>query len=77
LARAFREWREKAWWWEKIMIIGQRMNSVGLFILKTMIIGHRMKLFILMPGDSGLPSPDTAARKKYVTRIILAAVLDG
>jgi hypothetical protein len=30
----------------------------GLFILKTMIIGHRMKLFILMPGGSGLPTPD-------------------
>jgi hypothetical protein len=28
----------------------------GLFILKTMIIGHRMKLFILMPAGSGLPS---------------------
>jgi hypothetical protein len=49
----------------------------GLFILKTMIIGHNMKLFILMPGGSGLPSPDTAARKKYVTRILLAAVLEG
>jgi hypothetical protein len=47
----------------------------GLFILKTMIIGHRMKLFILMPGGSGLPSPDTA-RKEYVTRILLAAVLE-
>jgi hypothetical protein len=32
----------------KIMIIGHRMNFVGLFILKTMIIGHMMKLFILM-----------------------------
>jgi hypothetical protein len=61
----------------KIMIIGHRMNSVGLFILKIMIIGHRMKLFILMPGGFGLPSPDTAARKKYVTRILLAVVLDG
>jgi hypothetical protein len=49
----------------------------GLFILKTMIIRHRMKLFILMPEGSGLPSPDTAARKKYVTRILLAAVLEG
>jgi hypothetical protein len=49
----------------------------GLFILKTMIIGHRMKLFILMPGGSGLPTPDTATRKEYVTRIILAAVLEG
>jgi hypothetical protein len=49
----------------KIMIIGHRMNSVGLFILKTMIIGHRMKLFILMPRGSRLPSPDTAAKKKY------------
>jgi hypothetical protein len=60
----------------KIMIIGHRMNSVGLFILKTMIIGHRMKLFILMPGGSGLPSMDTAKRKKYVMRILLAAVLE-
>jgi hypothetical protein len=49
----------------------------GLFILKTMIIGHKMKLFILMPGGSWLPSPDTAAIKKYVTRIVLAAVLEG
>jgi hypothetical protein len=48
-----------------------------LFILKTMIIGHRMKLFILMPGGSGLPTPDTAMRKEYVTRILLAAVLEG
>jgi hypothetical protein len=48
-----------------------------LFILKTMIIGHKMKLFILMPGGSGLPSPDTTARKEYVTRIVLAAVLEG
>jgi hypothetical protein len=61
----------------KIMIIGHRMNSIGLFILKTMIIGHRMKLFILMPGGSGLASSDTAARKKYVTRIVLAAMLEG
>jgi hypothetical protein len=61
----------------KIMIIGHMMNFVGLFILKTMIIGHRMKLFILVPGGSGLPSPDTAARKEYVTRILLAAVLEG
>jgi hypothetical protein len=49
----------------------------GLFILKTMIIGHRMKLFILMPGGSGLPSPNTTARKEYVTRILLAGVLEG
>jgi hypothetical protein len=48
-------------------------ESIG----KIMIIGHRMKLFILMPEGSGLPSPDTAARKKYVTRILLAAVLEG
>jgi hypothetical protein len=48
-----------------------------LFILKTTIIGHKMKLFILMPGDCGLPSPNTAARKKYVTRILLVAVLKG
>jgi hypothetical protein len=49
----------------------------GLFILKTMIIGNRMKLFILMPGDSGLPTPDTAMRKEYVTRTFLTAVLEG
>jgi hypothetical protein len=49
----------------------------GLFILKTVIIGHRMKMFILMSGGSGLPSPDTTTRKKYVTRILLAAVLEG
>jgi hypothetical protein len=52
-------------------------QAEGLFILKTMIIGHQMKLFILMPGGSGLHSPDTAAIKKYVTRILLAAVLEG
>jgi hypothetical protein len=52
-------------------------HDEGLFILKTMIIGHRMKLFILMPGGFGLPSPDTTARKKYVTRILLATVLEG
>jgi hypothetical protein len=45
------------------MIIGHRMNSVG--------------LFILMPGGSGLPSPDIAASKGCVTRILLAAVLEG
>jgi hypothetical protein len=49
----------------------------GLFILKTMIIGHGMKLFILMPRGSGLPTPDTATWKDYVTRILLAAVLEG
>jgi hypothetical protein len=49
----------------------------GLFILKIMIIGHRMKLFILMPGGSRLPTPDTATRKEYVTRILLTAVLEG
>jgi hypothetical protein len=49
----------------------------GLFILKTMIIGHRMKLFILMPGGSGVPSPDTATRKEYVTRILPATMLEG
>jgi hypothetical protein len=59
------------------MIIGHRMNSVELLILKTMIVGHRMKLFILMPGGSRLPSPNTAASKGYVTRIPLAAVLEG
>jgi hypothetical protein len=61
----------------KIMITRHRMNFVGLLILKTMIIGHRMKLFILMQGGSALPSPDIAARKKYVRRILLAAVLEG
>jgi hypothetical protein len=40
-------------------------------------IGHRMKLFILMPGGSGLPTQDTATWKEYVTRILLAAVLEG
>jgi hypothetical protein len=60
-----------------IMIIGQRLNYVGFFILKTIIIGHRMKLFILVQGGSMLPSPDTAASKGYVTRILLAAVLEG
>jgi hypothetical protein len=49
----------------------------GLFILKTMIIGNMMKLFILMPGGSGLPTPDTATRKEYVTRILPAAMLEG
>jgi hypothetical protein len=49
----------------------------GLFILKTMIIGHRMKLFILMPGGSGLPTPDMATWTRYVTRILLAAVFEG
>jgi hypothetical protein len=86
-ARAFREGESIG----KIMIIRHRMNSVGLFILKTMMIGHRMKLFILktmmighrmklfilMPGGSGLPSPDIAARKKYFTKILLATVLEG
>jgi hypothetical protein len=48
-----------------------------LFILKTMIIGHRMKLFILMPGGSGLPSLDTVTPKEYVTRILPATVLEG
>jgi hypothetical protein len=52
-------------------------HDEGLFILKTMIIRHRMKLFILMPGGSGLPSPDTAASKGYATRILLAAVFEG
>jgi hypothetical protein len=49
----------------------------GLFFLKTMIIGHKMKLFILMPGGSGQPSPNMVARKEYVTRILLAVVLEG
>jgi hypothetical protein len=34
-------------------------------------------LYILMPGDSGLPSPDTTASKGYVTRILLSAVFEG
>jgi hypothetical protein len=34
-------------------------------------------LFYLMPGGSGLPSPDMAASKKYITWIFLAAVLEG
>jgi hypothetical protein len=42
-----------------------------------MIIGHMMKLFILMPGGSGLPSPDTATQKAYVIRILPATVLEG
>jgi hypothetical protein len=42
-----------------------------------MIIEHMMKLFILMTGGSGLPTPDTATRKEYVTRILLTAVLEG
>jgi hypothetical protein len=45
--------------------------------MKIMIIGHRMKLFILTPGGFGLPSPDTAVPKEYVRRILLAAVLEG
>jgi hypothetical protein len=48
-----------------------------LFILKTMIIRKRMKLFILMPRGSGLPTPDTTTRKEYVTRILLAAMFEG
>jgi hypothetical protein len=42
-----------------------------------MITGHKMKLFILMPGGSGLPTSDMAMRKEYVTRILLAAVFEG
>jgi hypothetical protein len=34
-------------------------------------------LFFLMTGGSRLPSLNTAASKGYVTRILLAAVLDG
>jgi hypothetical protein len=48
-----------------------------LFVLKTMIIGHKMKLFTLMLGGSRLPTPDMATRKEYVTRILLAAVFEG
>jgi hypothetical protein len=33
-------------------------------------------LFFLMPGGFG-PSPDTAASKEFITRIFLAAVLEG
>jgi hypothetical protein len=39
----------------------------GLFILKTMIIGHGMKLFILMPGCSGLP-PRTRLRERSMSQ---------
>jgi hypothetical protein len=39
-----------------------------------MIIGHRLKLFIVMPGGSRLHTPDMATRKECVTRILLAAV---
>jgi hypothetical protein len=42
-----------------------------------MINKHRMKLFILMPRDSGLPFLDTDVSKGYVTRILLAAVFEG
>jgi hypothetical protein len=42
-----------------------------------MIIGHRMKLFILMTGGSRLPSPDIATQKEYVARILSAAVFEG
>jgi hypothetical protein len=42
-----------------------------------MIIGHKMKLFILMPGGSGVPTTDTTMRKEYATRILLAVVLEG
>jgi hypothetical protein len=38
----------------------------GLFILKTML-----------PGGSGLPSPDMVTRKEYVTKILSATVLEG
>jgi hypothetical protein len=48
-----------------------------LFILKTIIIGHKMKLFILMSGGFGLPTPDMTTMKEYVTRILLAAVFEG
>jgi hypothetical protein len=34
-------------------------------------------LFILMPGGPGLPFPDMATSKGYVTRILLAAVFEG
>jgi hypothetical protein len=35
------------------------------------------RLVLLMPRGSGLPSPNIAATKEYVTRILLAAVLEG
>jgi hypothetical protein len=34
-------------------------------------------LFFLMPRGSRLPSQDTVVRKEYVTRILLAAMLEG
>jgi hypothetical protein len=34
-------------------------------------------LFFLMQWGSGLPSPATATSKKYITRMFLAAVLEG
>jgi hypothetical protein len=52
-------------------------NDEGLFILKTLIIRHMMKLFIQMLGGSGLPTLDTATRMEYVIRIPLVAVLEG
>jgi hypothetical protein len=48
-----------------------------LFILKTMIIGHKMKIVHPDAKRFWLPSPDTATSKGYVTRILLAAVSEG
>jgi hypothetical protein len=60
-----------------------KLSKSALLVCKSILwvegerIGHKMNLFILMPGGSGLPTPDTATRKEYVTRILLAAVLEG
>jgi hypothetical protein len=59
----------------KIMIIGQRMKDC--LSWKQWSLDTRWKLSILMPGGFGLPPPDTATRKEYVTRILPAAVLEG
>jgi hypothetical protein len=71
------QWDRKALWTCTFVSNDHWTKDEGLFILKTMIIGHRMKLFILMSGGFGLPTPDMATRKEYVTRIPLAAVFEG
>jgi hypothetical protein len=71
------QWDHKAFWTCTFVSNDHWTNDEGLFILKTMIIGHMMKLFILMLGGSGLPTPDMATRKEYVTRILLTAVFEG
>jgi hypothetical protein len=53
-----------------------RVEGESMAVRKIMIIGQRMKLFILMPGGSGLPSSGTTVSKGYVTRILLVAVLE-